>query len=624
MGFWEQLFGMEGQPQQSSNWQNLPGLSPIGHRGGGPDPAEVQRSKWVQNSAKAVHDALMISPEQAYELKLANRRREKLTEGGLFRQAMAMGRKEQAKALIPEMFGGTIKRVGGKLAHELGSAYKSRIKPAIEAMTQENMLPAQAQGHFNKYPGGVGKDELEYTGVQGMIDAGQPVTKTGLLDQYNANPLQINDVVKTDTVRSADNRAGLVSERDEIFSMFDNGSINRSERDGMLMDAENRWSDPGMENGPTKFSDHTLPGGEDYRELLMTLPTKPVSEAEARKILGAKPDAKLSQADLDYAAKKGSDHYRGGHYDEDDILAHARYNTRTIDGDKTLFGEEFQDDWWIAANRAAKDQVKAEGLAKGSPEFKARVTEKMQGDWEELGVPNRPYKNSGTSMAFKRFMVEAVRGGHDRIAWTPGQVQKDRYDLSKKVGEINYEPSTKKLTVYGKDEYSPMMNETVEPGDLAKHIGKEPAERLLASRQKKYTQDTADGIVEKKHHTIKGKDLELGGEWAEAAYDKMRVNEANKFGKKYGAKVEVKGMGTSADIRYSDYNDKWYHYDDGVIDRSKNWDTEDAAKKALNQEVWSMKITPEMKKALAGGVALSGLGLIDMPGMSGDSRDGDF
>ena len=108
-----------------------------------------------------------------------------------------------------------------------------------------------ALGKAAKEVYGVGADELNYSGVQGMIDAGQPVTKTGLLEQYNANPLQINDVVKTDTVRSADNRAGLVSERDEIFSMFDNGSINRSERDGMLMDAENRWSDPGMENGPT-------------------------------------------------------------------------------------------------------------------------------------------------------------------------------------------------------------------------------------------------------------------------------------------------------------------------------------------------------------------------------------
>jgi hypothetical protein len=215
-------------------------------------------------------------------------------------------------------------------------------------------------------------------------------------------------------------------------------------------------------------------------------------------------------------------------------------------------------------------------------------------------------------------MVEAVRGGHDRIAWTPGQVQKDRYDLSKKVGEINYEPSTKKLTVYGKDEYSPMMNETVEPGDLAKHIGKEPAERLLASRQKKYTQDTADGIVEKKHHTIKGKDLELGGEWAEAAYDKMRVNEANKFGKKYGAKVEVKPMWTAE------------AYDKKALDEftAGGGDMRAAEAEGIRtgeaQEVWSMKITPEMKKALAGGVALSGLGLIDMPGMSGDSRDGDF
>ena len=112
MGVFEQLFGMQA-PQPAAN----PYGRAVMNQGGGPDPAAVDRSKWVQNSAKAVHDALMISPEQAYELKLANRRREKLTEGGLYRQASAMGLKEQAEALIPEMFGaGTIKRVGGKLS----------------------------------------------------------------------------------------------------------------------------------------------------------------------------------------------------------------------------------------------------------------------------------------------------------------------------------------------------------------------------------------------------------------------------------------------------------------------------------------------------------------------------
>ena len=111
-------------------------------------------------------------------------------------------------------------------------------------------------------------------------------------------------------------------------------------------------------------------------------------------------------------------------------------------------------------------------------------------------------------------------------------------------------------------------------------------------------------------------------------YDKMLVKSANKFGKKYGAKVEVKGLGDAPGydigmatgdnstrwfVNYQDAEKYGYHAAGGpfktkaeAIAAAKDMPKlEDAG-----EQVWSMKLTPEMKKALAGGVALSGMGIL--------------
>ena len=87
-------------------------------------------------------------------------------------------------------------------------------------------------------------------------------------------------------------------------------------------------------------------------------------------------------------------------------------------------------------------------------------------------------------------------------------------------------------------------------------------------------------------------------------YDKMMVKTANKFAKKYGQKVEVKPMWTAE------------AYDKKALDdfTTAGGDMRAAEVEGVRtgeaQEVWSMKITPEMKKdILKGGVALSGAGV---------------
>ena len=150
MGFIEQMLGMETTPTPTPYRRNLSGMGP---RGGGPDPAEVQRSKWVQNAGKAVHDALMMDKAQMYELEQSERNSQKLMAGGQYAQAMhQFANKDRFDATLPELLGaGTIKRVGGKLADKLTGPVPG-VPVGDELIGVHNLRP-EALAHADKMGG---------------------------------------------------------------------------------------------------------------------------------------------------------------------------------------------------------------------------------------------------------------------------------------------------------------------------------------------------------------------------------------------------------------------------------------------------------------------------------------
>jgi hypothetical protein len=140
--------------------------------------------------------------------------------------------------------------------------------------------------------------------------------------------------------------------------------------------------------GQTKFSSYTLPGGENYREILLTLPQKSVGDVKAAEqtrdtlarqtadlmeewkrlseempgdprvveLYGrlsetrrARDQAVVDARELRKSAE--SQTYRSTHFDQPNILAHLRVNDRTVDGKKTLFVEEIQSDWHQAGRK---------------------------------------------------------------------------------------------------------------------------------------------------------------------------------------------------------------------------------------------------------------------------------
>lgn len=163
--------------------------------------------------------------------------------------------------------------------------------------------------------------------------------------------------------------------------------------------------------------------------------------------------------------------------------------------------------------------------------------ERLDGRMQSNRVPARPFigSNKVLPLALKRMIIEAVEQGQDAIAWTPGDVQNDRYNLRRVVDQLrlysNFFTNFRNVvTLHGfKDGNVRFEQDVKDVDDLSSLIGKDRAEKMFADLE----------VSETNESLLEGDDLEIGGEGMRKYYDQMVVAQANKLGKKFGAKVEV-------------------------------------------------------------------------------------
>ena len=348
----------------------------------------------------------------------------------------------------------------------------------------------------------------------------------------------------------------------------------------------------GASDGDTIFSDYKVDGGDNYREVLLTVPDT------------------------------GWPTFSDSHFPEDNVVAHIRLTDRIgPNGERILYMEEIQSDWhqkgwrygyqgserftgdfttkkvktrrggeeWqvkdgngnlvttiphtneynplgidpddprasgIGEERQVSSADEAISVAQGrASAFKEEIRIMGQPDPvnrfdispESLRVPPAPLKN-WQEVAFRRVMRIAADEGYDSVAWTPGSVHSARYGESQQLSELHYDPETQRLLGYGTtgdgaSYYSPILSETVSKEDLPKHIGKELAEELLAMPESTIPTDRGDTL----QHILE-KDMFVGGEGKKVVYDTVLPKYANKFLKKFDAKVsQVALPGTTED-----------------------------------------------------------------------------
>ncbi len=516
----------------------------------------------------------------------------------------AQGFLPQDGKLVKELMRETVLNQDAVPVPEIASTFYLKSQQLIEAKMGNSATVEQVRAILKE----VKEEERKWSGIDEFLKGKEKISKAELLEFLRANQLEIKEVTKGGSGNAASDEARqrllewAQSKDDEDLIAAaeraadgDQSALSRLEEDGLPRDImENLTGSQG--GSATKFQSYTLPGGENYREVLFTLPGRglpqgyvtrqnkngrwEVTDSDEGRVVyatGETEDSAISEFN-----KRDSDTFKSSHWDEANVLAHVRLNDRVdADGKRVLFVEEIQSDWHqagrkkgyreekesrladlIAQRDAAKEkrakivqEAESRGLsyieAVAQDDAVAADTVAIEAQKEidalgsgDVGVPDAPFRKTWHEFALKRIIRMAAEGGYDRVAWTTGEQQAERYDLSKQISRIEIRQDAaglQELFAYDLNGEQVISQDITGEADLSEYIGKEAAEKLAA---KKFGKENNEGFKKK---TLKGLDLKVGGEGMKGFYDKILVDFANKFGKKYGAKVGETKLDAVAD-----------------------------------------------------------------------------
>jgi len=339
----------------------------------------------------------------------------------------------------------------------------------------------------------VKKEELAYTGLDDFLRDKPNVTKQEVQDFLANNRVDVREVTygKQDFSKLPDTQLQNEYVRVRGYKPVDNygDAMSREEIISELSGA--------MGTDLTQYGKYQLAGGENYREILLTLPeAKPSPSIEIQKqnrrleMTREIQDDFAMSGDVERAAKfkakadaieesikeleklpipKQTENYQSSHFDQPNILAHMRVNDRVdADGKKMLLVEEIQSDWHQAgrekgyrdvANESqrhnefevySKELAQKYGLnpnqnlamyatIKGISPTEVAKYEQLQNAMIAVAdkVPDAPFKDTWYQLALKRLTKYAADNGYERIGLTTGKQQAGRYKLSNEVDEIN-------------------------------------------------------------------------------------------------------------------------------------------------------------------------------------------
>jgi hypothetical protein len=407
-----------------------------------------------------------------------------------------------------------------------------------------------------------------------------------------------------------------------------------------IRDSRNKKATP---SSSVKFSQYQLEGEkENYKEVLVALPRKPKDLYMSVAKKGRKANGDVydyySVVRIDDPSQKGSNEvfyniddankkakvlnantanqiyedkavFKSSHFDEPNILVHLRMNTRTdVDGNKVLFLEEVQSDWGQKGKREGfatpessnrikeinarlidiANDISAGKVKKGDVvEEQSELIKERDRLQKSERTPTAPFvtdTNSWVKLGLKTALKEAVAQGADKIAWTTGEQQNERYDLSKQVNKIDVEAIEEAEGVYfvdielssGNNENLEVENGIIREGNykgqrLEDVIGKEYAEKILSTPK-------GESV------TLQGEDLKLGGKGMKGFYDNIVPSVAKAVVKeltgKEGVVGETKIETQKQDVRFDsqgnldiseapqDLLDLFDKHEEGIIDGS--------------------------------------------------------
>ena len=421
---------------------------------------------------------------------------------------------------------------------------------------------------------GVKPEEIEWSGVRDWLDLQKgSVTKEDLLSYLKNGGVQVKEVVlggKKDLNLLSD--AELRKQYVLVRGYEPEAYGEPMSREEIIDELQNAIAG---DTDTTRYSQYTLPGGENYREVLLTLPDISPGEHERARHAWVSYQEKMREkydgsfawrrkatkeeneeadrlvAALDkaaYGAPQDKPEYLSPHWNQRNVLAHIRVNDRIdAEGNKVLFVEEIQSDWG--------QQGKKKGF-KGQPIFMEGMRDQPEGflGLSESNIPMAPFvtKTEGwLNLALKRIMVMAGEGGYDKVAFINGDQSADRYDLSKQVDRIDYNKNgdgTYNISAIRKG-VEVFSKENLKESEVEDTVGKELASKMVRGEGKEaaelgpvdrweaeediYTAKDFD-YDKTKVMSLSGLDLKVGGEGMKTFYDTIVPTAVKKLLPKVG------------------------------------------------------------------------------------------
>jgi hypothetical protein len=257
---------------------------------------------------------------------------------------------------------------------------------------------------------GVKPDEIKYTGLDEFLKGKKAVTKAEIQGYLASNKVDVQEVRLLGSAplteqafneRFARRGFSMVQTDDgprfRQTDMTGSRQLTYGELPEDIQATIERQSVPQTKHhlGAYQGIKTEIPGGQNYREILLTLPQKSVGDVKAAEqtrdtlvrqtadlmeewkrlseempgdprvveLYGrlsetrkARDQAVVDARELRKATE--AQNYRSTHFDQPNILAHMRVNDRVVNGKKTLFIEEVQSDWHQAGRKKGYQREK--------------------------------------------------------------------------------------------------------------------------------------------------------------------------------------------------------------------------------------------------------------------------
>ena len=505
---------------------------------------------------------------------------------------------------------------------KIEDGFYSQLESVISKKIPTRATPEQIMATIDPTRGsGIKADEIKWSGIEQALPklaVDGKVTKEALL-KYLADEgnVRFEEVVNSNAMRFEFKRLTDVPE--SWFGNYFNYSGDRSKawvgiKDGepfsypveanTAAEAESvtRSDIPeafenNADSGDTLFSDRVLPGGENYREVVLAMPVAQKEKITYSDWLAKNnvPRNDQSLAAFNTERTEVVSSYRSSHFPNiPNYVAHMRLDERTLgDGKRTLHSAEYQSDRHQEGRKQGykgdtsrrdirvieKELDKADAAYENASDLisnreyerlndqidnpaatdpriieinriraeQGPIVEALRRELNQTRradeIADAPFRTTWPLQLFKRQLRDAVEGGFDSVSWDVGKTQNDRYSLSKEIDSL-------KVTSYpiGNESYYDIIadknggqlvnKQEMSFNALAEYIGEELATKIANDReniQGEYTK------------TYSGLNLEVEGKGMRGFYDTMLPKEIGKYVDKWNGKVEKSEIQVESD-----------------------------------------------------------------------------